>query len=66
MALVLMCSCDENEEERMGSIYGVVTDKTTIEPMRGTGVELHASANEGYGYSLLTRTVTYDDGHYEF
>jgi uncharacterized protein (DUF2141 family) len=61
-------SGDEKTESIFGSIYGVVTDKTTAEPMRATGVELyveevHYPSNT---YSLLTRTVTYDDGHYEF
>lgn len=46
--------------EKLGSIYGVVTVKETAEPMRATGVELY------YGSLLLLKTVTYDDGHYEF
>jgi hypothetical protein len=70
VAAALVCGCAEDEgakgTEGTGSIYGVVTDKTTIEPMRGTGVELYAQDEGYFSYSLLTRTVTYDDGHYEF
>ena len=56
--LCFMCSC---EVETTGSIHGVVTEKSEkAEPMRGTGVELY------YDNSLLLRTTTYDDGHYEF
>jgi hypothetical protein len=62
---ILLYSCTKEGKEEPGNIYGVVTNKTTIEPMRGTGVELYAG-NENGKYSLLTRTVTYDDGHYEF
>lgn len=54
------CSCANDESETTGSIYGVITVKETAEPMRATGVELYH-----YG-SLLLKTVTYDDGHYEF
>lgn len=43
-----------------GNIYGVVSIKSTAEPMRATGVELY------YNNALLLKTVTYDDGHYEF
>lgn len=43
-----------------GSIYGVITVKETAQPMRATGVELYHLG------SLLLKTVTYDDGHYEF
>lgn len=54
------CSCAKDESGTTGNIYGVVTVKETAEPMRATGVELYH-----YG-SLLLKTVTYDDGHYEF
>lgn len=53
-------SCTKDESGTTGSIYGVVTVKETAEPMRATGVELY---NDGL---LILRTVTYDDGHYEF
>lgn len=55
-----LCSCTQDESGITGSIYGVVTVKETAEPMRATGVELY------YDGSLLLKTVTYDDGHYEF
>lgn len=59
----ISCSSDE-DAQTTGSIYGVITIKETAEPMRATGVELH----KGYyaGGELLLKTVTYDDGHYEF
>lgn len=55
---VTSCSTEGNE----GSIYGVVTVSETAEPMRATGVELY---KKGSG-ALLLKTVTYDDGHFEF
>lgn len=65
--LLLICfvcclwSCSSNEDgEGEGSIYGVVTLSGSTEPMRAMGVELY------HEYSLLLKTVTYDDGHYEF
>lgn len=69
------CSCAKDEAVTTGSIYGVVTVKETAEPMRATGVELYTyggvlSEDGSYYYddqgSLLLKTVTYDDGHYEF
>lgn len=58
------CSCTRDESEPTGNItgniYGVITVKETAEPIRATGVELYRSG------SLLLKTVTYDDGHYEF
>ncbi len=60
MMFIISCfiSCDTSL--KTGSIYGIVTIEETAEPMRATGVELYH-----YG-SLLLKTVTYDDGHYEF
>jgi hypothetical protein len=69
IVVTLLCSCTKKEETEETGIYGVVTDKTSAEPMRSTGVELHVQTNNSSfypQYSLLTRTVTYDDGHYEF
>lgn len=66
-AMMLTCimyvSCAESEEgdeDKLGSIYGVATDAQTAEPMRAMGVELYRNG------SLLLKTVTYEDGHYEF
>ncbi len=71
-------SCTNEDEPTTGEIYGVVTVKETAEPMRATGVELFVNNNydyaDYYGASdiatnsgnLLLKTVTYDDGHYEF
>ena len=41
-----------------GTIYGIVT--VTGEPLKGIGVSLFVDN------ALLLKTVTYDDGHYEF
>lgn len=67
LAVLGFCSCakyvdDESEPTfaTPGNIYGVVTVKETAEPMRATGVALYHLG------SLLLKTVTYDDGHYEF
>lgn len=57
---MISCSKDEPKNTKTGSIYGMVTDSDTGEPMRATGVELY------YYGSLLLKTVTYDDGHFEF
>ena len=56
------CSTDKSDEKPVdtGNIYGVITIKSTAELMRATGVELY------YNNALLLKTVTYDDGHYEF
>lgn len=67
---ILWSSCNDKEKDKKttGNIYGVVTVKSTAEPMRATGVALNVKfANEGSsGWKLLTKTVTYDDGHFEF
>lgn len=60
IALCLWGCTDKDESAGTGNIYGVVTVKSTAEPMRATGVELY------YDNALLLKTVTYDDGHYEF
>ncbi len=49
-------SCDETLEEP-GSIYGVVTDKATGEPIRSAGVELSPTG---------MKTVTGSEGQFEF
>jgi len=55
ISLVLVCSCGE-KEEKTGSIYGVITDKATGEPVRAAGVQLNTG----------TKKVTGDEGQYEF
>ena len=46
------------DNEKPGTIYGIVT--VTGEPLKGIGVSLFVDD------ALLLKTVTYDDGHYEF
>ncbi len=81
-SLILWCGCkgEEGEEQpTTGSIYGVITDEVTGEPMRASGVELWSMTlyhddEYGYGYgmdyyeynSLITKTVTGNEGQYEF
>ncbi len=65
-AMVLMgtmlCACTSEDEasEQIGSIYGIVTELGTAEPMKAIGVELYKSDK------MLLKTVTFDDGHFEF
>lgn len=51
----LLCSC--NKEKSPGSIYGIVADKATGEPIRAAGVEL-----SGIG----TTYITGSDGQFSF
>lgn len=46
------------DNEKPGTIYGIVT--VTGEPLKGIGVSLFVDD------ALLLKTVTYEDGHYEF
>ena len=48
---------DKNEEPELGSLYGVVTDNATGEPIKNAGVEL---------MPIGLKAVTGDDGHFEF
>lgn len=61
---IMLGSCtndeDANNGEERGSIYGIVTELGTSEPMKAVGVELYKGGN------LLLKTVTFDDGHFEF
>ncbi len=51
-------ACDDEEEQLApGSIYGVVTDKATGEPIRSAGVELSPTG---------AKTVTGSEGQFEF
>lgn len=54
------CTSEEDTKDEPGSIYGIVTELGTAEPMKAVGVELYK------GGSLLMKTVTFDDGHFEF
>ena len=64
LSSIMLSSCtkdeDANNGEERGSIYGIVTELGTSEPMKAVGVELYKSGN------LLLKTVTFDDGHFEF
>ena len=51
---------DTNSGGEPGSVYGIVTELGTSEPMKSVGVELYKGGN------LLLKTVTFDDGHFEF
>ncbi len=61
--LIAFCfwSCEDiGKSGNTGSIYGVVTLASTAEPMRVTSVELY------FHEALLLKTITYDDGDYQF
>ena len=59
LILVLLCGgCKEAaEEELLGTIYGVVTDKATGEPVQSAGVELSP---------VGLKTITGTEGQFEF
>lgn len=57
ITIAMWHGCKGEEEELTGSIYGVVTDKATGEPVSAAGVELSPS-----GF----RTVTGTEGQFEF
>ena len=58
MALVLcISSCAKNEPQIYGSIYGIVTDATTGEPISVASVVLSPGGNT---------TITGTDGHFEY
>lgn len=71
------CTNDEDSKNGPGSIYGIVTELGTAEPMKAVGVELYKKDLNShyydynlhdwtYKYTLLLKTVTFDDGHFEF
>ena len=65
LSCILLGACTSPDDasdarQNLGSIYGIVTELSTAEPMRAMGVELYKSDK------LLLKTVTFDDGHFEF
>ena len=55
--LAFLVNCGGSESKEPGSIYGVVTDKATGEPIKNAGVELKP---------VGLQTVTGSDGQFEF
>ena len=55
--VIINHSCKPKEEEEPGSIYGVVTDKATGEPVKNANVQLRPTGET---------TLTGNDGRYEF
>ena len=55
--LAFFVSCGGSESSEPGSVYGVVTDKATGEPIKNAGVELQP---------IGLKTVTGSDGQFEF
>ena len=57
--IIFLFSCEKKEGNQvvLGSLYGVVTDKTTGEPIKNASVEL---------MDIGLKAVTGDDGNYEF
>lgn len=62
---MISCSKEDPGSSLNGSIYGIVTDSETAEPIRGAFVELYI-LESSQKYSLLMSGVTYDDGHFQF
>ena len=64
------CSSDSEDSAKTGDIHGTITEKSSAEPMKATGVELYIRKFNDFGIetepALLLKTVTYDDGRYEF
>lgn len=68
---IVLGSCTSEDdaksvEGQMGSIYGIVTELGTAEPMKAIGVELYKKDASSSKDALLLKTVTFDDGHFEF
>jgi len=66
---ILCVSCaksEDGDEDKLGSIYGIVTKLGTAEPMKAVGVELYKKGTSSSKDALLLKTVTFDDGHFEF
>ena len=69
LSSIIYVSCtksEEGDEDKLGSIYGIVTEIGTAEPMKAIGVELYKKDAGSSRYALLLKTVTFDDGHFEF
>lgn len=61
---LFLYGCTDSVDELDGDIYGVVVESTTANPVRAAGVSLYIQ--DETMPSLLLKTVTYDDGHFEF
>lgn len=66
VSMILGYGCQEEKQDSLGSIYGMISVAGTAEPMRGTGVSLHYISSNGKIGALLLRTVTAIDGSFEF
>lgn len=60
------CTNTEDAKDELGSIYGIVTEMGTAEPMKAVGIELYKKDASSSKDALLLKTVTFDDGHFEF
>lgn len=63
---IIYVSCTKEDKDELGSIYGIVTKLGTAEPMKAVGVELYKKGTSASKDALLLKTVTFDDGHFEF
>lgn len=55
--IIIFDSCKKEEEPQLASLYGVVTDKATGDPIRSAGVELLPAG---------LKAITGDDGNFSF
>lgn len=66
------CTSSSDEDESIGSIYGIVTKKRTSEIVEGISIYLYKLSSQDKdpvykgNYSLLLTTTTFSDGHFEF
>lgn len=72
---IMLGSCTKDDDSKSGSIYGIVAEEGTAEPIRGVSVVLYQGnviANPYKGdldfepTTAVSRSTTYDDGHFEF
>ena len=65
-AVLILCCCSKETKEtkETGSIYGTITNYTG-EPIRAANVGLYSYDYNMLG-NLLTKTLTGDEGQYEF
>ena len=73
LSICVLSSCTSDVVDELassGTIYGIVTDAESAEPLRAIEVGLYkcTSLDEAYGRDgvLLMKTVTFDDGSYSF
>lgn len=75
LTCLMLWSCAKDDEAQVGSIYGIVTEEGTAEPIRGLSVELRKGIGAYFDQEekqwaaesviVLMRATTFNDGHFE-